>query len=345
MLEESLFSLAMPYRQDMEVRSFSFGVTPDGRVLGGEGDAAARPEEFENAICFVAGIRGNEVQQTYICARLVHKLRRLEAEGSIVPGQRIMVVPCVNPASMNNRKRFWVGDNTDVNRMMPGYNLGETTQRIAAALFERVQGFRYGVHFSSYYLEGDFMEHVRVMNGPGIQTDNGADFGLAYVLNHVPGSFDTTTLHYNWRLWDTEAYTLYTKETDLVDENSAATIVRACLRFLDARGIIDRPCHGGMRSTTFAERGLVPVQVNCGGVFKRVAELGDIVRSGHVLAQVIDPLRGDVLEEVKAPHGGVVFFACRAPLVNEQTLAFQIVPRSISGDLLGERGNFLDPEA
>lgn len=345
MREETLFSIAMPYRQDMKVKSFSFGVTSDGRTLGADGDAGARVDEFENAACFVAGVRGNEIQQTYICARIVRKLRKLETEGVLTPGQRIMVVPCVNPASMNNRKRIWVGDNTDVNRMMPGYDLGETTQRIAGALFEHVKGFRYGIHFSSFYLEGDFMDHVRVMSGPGIQTDNGADFGLAYVSRHVPGSFDTTTLHYNWRLWDTEAYTLYTKETDLVDEESAASMVRACLRFLDARGLIDRPCHGGMRATVFAERGLTPVSVSCGGVFRRIAQLGDTVSAGQLLAEVIDPLRGEVLEEVRAPQGGVVFFVCRTPLVNEQTLAFQLVPRRIRQEQLLERGNFLDPEA
>ncbi|MDO4536830.1 MAG: M14 family metallopeptidase [Coriobacteriales bacterium] len=346
MLEETLFSIEMPYRQDMNVKSFSFGVTADGRVLGEDGDAdAATKDELENAACFVAGVRGNEIQQTYVCARIVRKLRKLESECALVPGKRIMVIPCVNPASMNNRKRFWVGDNTDVNRMMPGYDLGETTQRIAGALFDHVRGFRYGIQLSSFYLEGDFLDHVRIMCGPGIQDDNGADFGLAYVSKHVPGSFDTTTLHYNWRLWDTEAYTLYTKETDLVDEKSAASMVRACLRFLDARGLIDRPCHGGMRATTFAERGLVPVPVSRGGIFSRVAELGDIVSAGQLLAQVIDPLRGEVLEEIRAPQGGVVFFACRTPLVNEQTLAFQLVPRRIGKELLYERGNFLDPEA
>ena len=35
---------------------------------------------------------------------------------------------------MNIGKRFWSADNTDINRMFPGYNLGETTQRIAAGV-------------------------------------------------------------------------------------------------------------------------------------------------------------------------------------------------------------------
>ena len=41
---------------------------------------------------------------------------------------------------------------------------GETTQRIAAALFQAVQRYKYGIHFASFYLPGDFVPHVRIMN-------------------------------------------------------------------------------------------------------------------------------------------------------------------------------------
>lgn len=343
MLEETLFSLPMPYRQDMEVKAFSFGVDSEGRVLGG--DRPAGPEGFERAACFVGGMRGNEVQQTFICSRLVRKLRSLEAEGALVPGRRIMVVPCANPASMNTGKRFWVGDGTDVNRMMPGYDAGETTQRIAGALFEAVKGYAYGVHFSSYHLDGDYLDHIRVMTGPGIATDNGADFGQPYVLYHVPGSFDTTTLHYNWRLWDTEAYTFYTRRTAIVDREMAESAVRGCLRFLNERGVIDYPGHRGFCSTHLPERALVPVQSPCGGVFLKRVRLGDIVSRGQVIAEVTDPLTGETRAQATAPRGGVVFYVCRSPLVNEQTLVFQIVPRDADAAGGEGRGNFLDPEA
>lgn len=344
MLEETLFAMDMPYRQSMQVKAFSFGMDERGRLLGGRD--AADPADFEKTACFVGSMRGNEVQQTFICGQLVRKLRDIESEGDLVPGKRIMVVPCVNPASMNTGKRFWVGDDTDINRMMPGYDAGETTQRIAGALFSAVQGYALGVHFSSFHLEGDFLDHVRVMSGPGIQTDNGADFGQAYVLRHVPGSFDTTTLHYNWRLWDTEAYTFYTRRTRIVDRDLAKSAVRGCLRFLHARGAVRYPSHGGFRSTHIDERSLVPAQSPCGGVFLSHVQLGDIVSHGQEIAEVVDPLTGEVRAKVRAPRGGVVFFICRSPLVCEQTLVFQIVPRDADaheGEAL--RGNFLDPEA
>ena len=81
---------------------------------------------------------------------------RLEEQGRIVPGQSILVIPTINSHSMNIGKRFWSADNTDINRMFPGYSLGETTQRIAAGVFERINDYRSGIHFTSHYTQGSF---------------------------------------------------------------------------------------------------------------------------------------------------------------------------------------------
>ena len=342
MIQQTVAELALPYRDPFAVQSFSFGIDGAGKALG-EGAAI---EGFERAACFIAGLRGDEIQQTFICARLVERLSEMEQAGQLVPGKLVTVVPCANPASMGIGWRFWPGDKTDINRMFPGYDKGEATQRVAATLFEHVGGYRYGVHFSSFYLQGDFLPHVRVMHGPGEDGNNGEDFGLPYVLHHVPGSFDTTTLHYNWRLWDTEAYSLYTKETELVDEESAKRVVRAVLRFLNARGIVQWPDHRGYRATQLSEFALVAVSASTGGIFCPRVQLGDIVREGTVLAAIVDPLNGSEKEVLTSPCFGTVFYKARTPLVNEQTLAFQIVPPNVDDTAdSGIRGNFLDPEA
>ncbi len=58
---------------------------------------------------------------------------------------------------MNIHKRFWPVDNADVNRMFPGYDKGEATQRIAADIFEAVSSYDYGIQLASFYLRGKFL--------------------------------------------------------------------------------------------------------------------------------------------------------------------------------------------
>lgn len=342
MLEQVIAEFPVPYRDPLRIHAFSFGIDEQGRALCSEEGI----EGFEPAIFLVAGLRGDEVQQTFVCAQMVARLSELEASGALARGRMITVVPCANPTSMGISWRFWPGDKTDINRMFPGYSQGETTQRIADAVFEHAKAYRYGVHFGSFYLQGDFLPHVRVVHGPGESTNNGADFGLPYVLHHVPGSFDTTTLHYNWRLWDTEAYSLYLKETALVDAEAAEEAVRATMRFMDERGIIRWPHHRGYHAAQIGEQSLQPVLTTSGGVFCPLVKLGDVVRAGTELASIVDPLRGVQKEALHAPCDGVVFYEARTPLVNQGTLAFQIVPPDAAGSAESEtRGNFLDPEA
>ena len=81
-------------------------------------------------------------------------------------------------------------------------------------------------------------------------------------------------------------------------------------------------------------------------VFCPETRIGMTVSTGQVLADIVDPLCGSVKTELVAPCNGVVFYAARTPLVNEGTLAFQLVPPDAGTTAdIDQRGNFLDPEA
>ena len=121
MREEILYRIRALYRDDFRVRGFLFG-------------------EGEESICIIGSMRGNEYQQIYVCSRLIRRLQSLEERRRIKPGKQILVIPCANPYSVNTKKRFWTIDNTDINRMFPGYNEGETTQRIADGIFQEIKG-------------------------------------------------------------------------------------------------------------------------------------------------------------------------------------------------------------
>ena len=121
----------------------------------------------------------------------------------------VTVIPSANPFSMNIGKRFWAMDDTDINRMFPGYNKGETTHRIAAGLFEKLQGYEYGIQMASFYMPGEFIPHVRIVKTALDYADEGKDFGLPYVSVSEPAPLDTTLLNYNWQNWNTKAFSLY----------------------------------------------------------------------------------------------------------------------------------------
>lgn len=308
MREATLFTLETPYRQPLPVKGWFFG-NPDKKSLA-----------------VMGALRGNEIQQMYICGRLIRTLTQLEEEGKLSEECGILVVPCANQFSMNVGSRFWAADKTDINRMFPGYELGETTQRIAARIFAALQGYRYGIQLASFYLPGDFLPHVRMMETGYQHTEEADAFGLPYVLLRTPQPYDTTTLNYNWQIWNTQAFSLYTRETDSIDPDTAAQAQEAILRFLQEKGLGQTDAAPATApSILVRESSLDTILSSAGGLLLRRRVPGDFVQAGDLLGEILDPCTDTLLEELHAGRSGRVFFAHKAQLIGGHEVAYRIV--------------------
>lgn len=308
MTKDIIYKFESAYRGDLNVRAYRFN-------------------KGEKSCCIVGALRGNEIQQLYVCSKLIKALSELEKQCRISYGHQITVIPCVNPFSLNIGKHFWSSDNRDINRDFPGDGDGEPTQRIADSLMKNVSGYQYGIQFTSFYIHGDFIPHVRMMETGRENTGLANLFGLPYVVKRSPKPFDKNTLNYNWQLSGTEAFSVYTNETEDIDEQSAEQAVGSVLRFLSRMGIIKYHCHGGYMATILEEDSLMPVKSSFGGIYRRVKHPGDEVTQGEVMAEILDPYENTVNERVKAPCNGVVFFAHKSPIVCESTVVYRIIKR------------------
>lgn len=301
-----LYEIKSLYRDNFRVTGFEFG-------------------KGKESVCIVGSMRGNEVQQLYCCSQLVKKFKQLEEEGRIAKGHKILIVPSVNPYSMNIQKRFWPIDNTDINRMFPGYDLGETTQRIADGVFKVIKNYEYGIQFTSFYMPGDFMPHVRMMEEGYSSVELAKDFGMPYVVLRRVRPYDTTTLNYNWQVWDTQAFSLYTATTTRIDQKSAGQAVLAVLKFLSRRGIVKYNGPKAVDTRVVEDVDMVSVQTAKSGIFEELVHVGDKVEEGQPLANIVDPYEGEIMETLYAPVNGTVFFMHSDPLTYADTAVIKLV--------------------
>lgn len=308
MREEMIMELPALYRDSFRIRSFIFG-------------------SGERSVCIVGAQRGNEYQQLYVTSLLVRRLRELEERGKIAQGKQICVIPCVNPYSINAKKRFWTADNTDINRMYPGYSLGETTQRIAAAVFDVAKDYSYGIQFASFYMPGSFLPHVRIMKTGMEEPGLARKFGFPYIVLHQPRPFDTTTLNYNWQIWETKAFSLYTTETNHIDQASAREAVDGVFRFLHTQGILKDRVPGGYFSEIVERVDMESVRTSRAGFFFSQVKAGDRVIQGQKIAEIRHTYTNDLLEELFSPVDGRVFFVRNEPLTYQATAVFKIIPQ------------------
>lgn len=325
MKKEIIYTIPSLYRDDFRVRGYRFGAG-------------------EKALCIAGSMRGNEYQQIYMASQAVAMLKEMEAADALAGGKEILVIPSLNPCSMNIEKRFWPTDNTDINRMFPGYALGETTQRIAAGVFQEISRYANGIQFASFYMPGQFCTHIRVMKTGYENLEKAKQFGLPYVVVKEPRPYDTTTLNYNWQIWETHAFSLYATVTDRIDENSAAQIWNGILRFMIRNGIAKKEkaeqfykAVSGSAGEAAEHKGedmvriigdqeFISVRPRKSGIFRSMTKVQEKVREGDILAKILDACEGECVEELIAPADGIVFFEHDRPLVYADTAVIKLLP-------------------
>lgn len=308
MNKKLLFELKSLYRDALRVYGYEFG-------------------EGEKSACIVGAMRGNEVQQLLACGMLVRELKKYEKAGKIKKGKSVMVIPSVNPYSMNITKRFWPTDNTDINRMFPGYDKGETTQRIAAAVFDQVKAYENGIQFASFYIPGNFLPHVRMMKTGYENAALAKNFGMPYIILRDPQPYDSTTLNYNWQVWETNAFSVYTDSTDRPDKDGLKQGVGAVLTFLKAMDILKGSAKIKENANIINERELVSIKAREAGVLRRYVNVGDEIKKESVIAEIIDPYDFSVKKKIRSKVNGTVFFAQDKPLVFANAVLFKVIEK------------------
>ncbi|MCQ2422862.1 MAG: M14 family metallopeptidase [Lachnospiraceae bacterium] len=306
MRKKIIYEIKGMYRDDFRITGYEFG-------------------QGEKSVCIIGNSRGNEVQQTYCCAQLVKKMKQLEEEGRIKDGHKVLIIPSINPYSMNIQKRFWPTDNTDINRMFPGYDLGETTQRIADGVFREIKDYEFGIQFTSFYMPGDFVPHVRYMKEGFTTVEDAKKFGMKYIVERAVRPYDTATLNYNWQVWDTKAFSLYTNTTTRISKTGAGQAVMAIMNFMACNDIIKYSAISEKKSRMFNDTELISVRTAKSGFYEPLVKAGDKVEAGTPLADIVNPYDGSVLETLYAPVPGVIFFIHNEPLTYANTAVIKIL--------------------
>lgn len=308
MNKEVIFTMNTAFRGEYTIHGYSYG-------------------KGEKSACIVGAMRGNEYQQLYICSLLAQKLAELEAQGDIAAGKEILLIPTLNYSSMNAKKTKWISDDSDINRSFPGNPKGPATSRIAATLLQRIKDYSYGIQFASFYLQGESIPHVRMMETGKESTSLANLFGMPYVLTGMNRAFDQVTLNYNWQTAGTQAFSVYSATTEKIDDQSARTAVSSVLRFLTRMGIIKYDCHGGYISTVLKEQELVSVKADEAGFFRKLVGVNQEVKRGQILAEIINPMDGSVKAEILAPTDGIIFFVQDSPMVFQNVVIYKLIRR------------------
>jgi predicted deacylase len=283
-------------------------------------------------VAFVAGLHGNEINGVFVLSRLAAFLKGV-TEGQH-PGMqlrhRVIIIPAVNILGLNTCNRHWPFDNTDINRMFPGYDAGETTQRIARAVLEVTGPAQFRVDLHSAYLDFEELPQVRLYDPSDDERAMAHLFGLPAVVERRTNTIFTTTIGHAWKTYGGANFVLRAGYAGNLQLPHCEQLFHALVVFLQRTGIVygvpasqeseDDVYYFGVDQTA-------RLVADTAGLFISNLEVGRWVQAGDRIGHVYDGFDGALRAEVKTPASGLLSGIRRQPLLFEGDLIARVQTR------------------
>ncbi|MCP3871148.1 MAG: succinylglutamate desuccinylase [Gammaproteobacteria bacterium] len=263
-------------------------------------------------LCLTAAIHGDELNGIEITRQVTHGLNPEKLSGTVVG------VPIVNLEGFWRRDRY-IGDRRDLNRYFPGSPEGSYPSRVAFALFDEIIRRCDAVvdfHTGSFYREN--LPQLRVDLTVKQVADLSKGFGAITVLQNIapPGSLRGSATAAGIPTLVAEIGGPLSLEPEKVDIG-----VKSLKSFMSSIGMLGK-----------ASRWLQPqpvyyssewIRADAGGILINSLKLGDTVKAGDFLAEIIDPV-GDTVHKVTAPFDGTVLGRAQNQFVSPGFAIFRI---------------------
>ncbi len=269
-------------------------------------------------ISIVTGIHGDELEGQYVCFMLQKKINEhKEFLHGIVD-----IYPAMNPLGIDSITRGIPAFDLDMNRLFPGNIDGNMTEYLAAGIIDDVKGSDcvLDIHASNIFLTEIPQIRINELHEKELVP-------LAKLSN-----IDFIWVHgANTVLESTFAYSLNSVGTPtLVVEMGVGMRITKAYGDQLVDGIFSLMKHLGIwtgdvnpvKTPILSENpeDVYYLNASVGGIFIPSASHGQKLNKDDLIGQIVDPLSGNVLDDIYAPTDGFLFTIREYPVVNEGSL-------------------------
>lgn len=272
-------------------------------------------------VSLVAGLHGDELEGVYICHRLMQILKNLEEQDPSAFKGEINIYPAVNPQALETGTRLWPFFSTDINRTFGQTSTPSLPAETSRALLEDLKtnsDLVVDIHSSNLHLME--LPQIRIIKGfekKLVPLAELCNVDLVWVHPHA-GVFEST-LGYNLNQAKIPTLVIETGICLRINKNYCAKIVLGLLNLLQQTGALEtgEPLAGIVPPRMVQPENVAMVQASNAGLFVKQAEVGKMVTEGEKIGDLIDPVQGQVLEEIHSPCSGLLFTLREHPLTSK----------------------------
>ncbi|MCM1282961.1 MAG: M14 family metallopeptidase [Muribaculaceae bacterium] len=315
---KTIASVGLPVDEKLEIKK--------NRIL---------PEEVMSSIdsmkriSIVTGIHGDELEGQYVCFELQRRIgQNRECLAGIVD-----IYPAMNPLGIDSITRGIPAFDLDMNRLFPGDINGSMMEYVTARIMEDVAGSDcvLDIHASNIYLTEIPQIRINELHQDTlVPVAEAANVDFIWV--HGASTVLEATFAHSLNTVGTPVLVVEMGVGMRITQSYGDQMVDGIFNLMKKMGIWTgevNPVRKPMISRNPEDVSYLNASV--GGVFIPAVQHGAKMKQGERIGRIVDPLYGEVLDEVCAPEDGMLFTIRNYPIVVEGSLMGRLLKKEVCG--------------
>ncbi len=276
------------------------------------------PTEGMKRISIVTGIHGDELEGQYVCFELQ---RRILQEKDCLQGI-VDVYPAMNPLGIDSITRGIPAFDLDMNRLFPGNIDGNMTEYLAAGIIEDVAGSDcvLDIHASNLYLTEIPQIRINELHEDWL-LPLAEKANVDFIWVHGASTVLESTFAYSLNSIGTPTLVVEMGVGMRITKAYGDQLVDGIFSLMKSLGIWTGETKEARKAIVSRDPEDVSyLNASVGGLFLPAVKHWKELKKGELVGRIVDPLKGEVLDEVLAPVDGILFTIREYPIVDEGSL-------------------------
>lgn len=269
-------------------------------------------------ISIVTGIHGDELEGQYVCFALQ---QRIAAQRENLAGI-VDIYPAINPLGIDSITRGIPAFDLDMNRLFPGNIDGNMTEYLAAGIVKDLSGSDcvLDIHASNIYLTEIPQIRINELHEE-VLLPLARQTNVDFIWVHGANTVLESTLAYSLNSTGTPTLVMEMGVGMRITKAYGEQIVDGIFHLMHKMGIWTGETGEPKKPIISRNPNEVSyLNASTGGLFVPCVRHGERLKKGDRIGQIVDPLAGEVLDEVTAPIDGMLFTIREYPVVDEGSL-------------------------
>lgn len=278
--------------------------------------------EGSKRICIVTGTHGDELEGQFVC----FELNRLIRENMQYLDGIVDIYPALNPLGVDSIMRGIPGFDLDMNRLFPGSKESSMVEHVVYEIFEDIKGADVciDIHASNIFLRE--IPQIRINEKTAEElVPLARHMNVDFVWVHAAATVLESTLAYSLNMAGTKTLVVEMGVGMRITEEFGNQLCQGILSLMKHLGMWSGPVEEVREPIVSMDGSVEYINAEAPGIFIQHTEHWEHVREGERLGEIVDPLTGDILIEVRSPCDGAVFTLREYPVVDVGSLIARIL--------------------